>query len=181
MQDMKEKVLNMLQTAENNCNTVAKKIAHGGNTLLVQYLVQLGVEHVASKFRAHTRREQRRDVISPTFVQGKQRPSILTPKDKQKVAKAARSLFQTWKIGEIGLGEATKTKLLMEAEAERHAGAGHLKNAVFYEKLAAPMADNETVAEHWENEKAVILIKEEVWRKIELEGKLTRGELQPPA
>jgi hypothetical protein len=68
-------------------------------------------------------------------------------------------------IGGTKLGEATKSKLLMTAEEERHAGHGHFKNVEFYENLAAPMNDTETVADHWENEKAVILIQEKIWKK----------------
>lgn len=165
MQELVDKVRTMLRAAHNNCAAVTKKIMSEKDPKLIVFLVQIGVEHLASKFRAHDRRDMRRNVVEPTFVKGKRRPSILTPNDKVKVAQAAKSLFEVWKIGGIGLGEATKDKLLMAANEERLAGTGHLKNAEFYEALAAPMDDTETVADHWENENAVVLIQEKIWKE----------------
>ena len=80
---------------------------------------------------------------------------------------ATRDLFLTWCIGDVPLGDATKEFLVESAQAERKSAKGHLRNAVFYECLAEPMAAGQVVRDYWKEAKAVKLIRDELWQDTE--------------
>ncbi len=155
----------MLDAAKGNISAVVDKLMRSSDTTLQSYVMQIGVESIASKRRAFDRRELRHEVINPDFVNKvrRKRPPM-SRKEADKLATATLNVFQKWRIGEIALGDATKQKLLAEANAERHAGNGHMLNAEFYEILAEPMNDSETVAQHWKSAKTVDLIREDLWK-----------------
>src|SRR5712691_6610525 len=134
---------------------------------LILFILQVGFEVLAGRRRATQRKVMRATVIRPGFVSGNTRgPKVtLSVKSRRKLAEATITLFQSWKVGNLPLGKATKARLLSEADAETASGAGHYNNANFYKTLAAPMADDETVADHWKDEEAIKLIRDEIWNE----------------
>ncbi len=90
-------------------------------------------------------------------------------------------IFTDWKLGKLPLGDATKGKLITEANHERARGQGHIINAIFYEKLARPMNDSETVANHWKSPETVKLIRDEIISNITTHVGFSEKGHQPQA
>ena len=137
---------------------------------LAVYVISVGLEHLASRNRATTRRTMRNAVIKPQFSQrqgGVTGSVTISKRSQRKLEAAARDLFLTWRVGSMALGEMTKEALLTEASNERASAKGHLRNAVFYEALAHPMQSGETVKAYWQSAKAVKLIRDEIWEDSE--------------
>jgi len=148
----------------------AAEAIYNGPRPLALYVLHVGLEYLASRRRATTRRNMEDTFVNPKFVH---RPGAvygsvkLSPGHVRKLKQATSDLFLTWCIGDTKLGDATKEFLVNEAQHERKTSKGHLRRAVFYEKLAEPMKSGQKVREYWQAAKAVELIRDDVWKGTE--------------
>lgn len=165
---MKELIYTFLDET-NDYAKIARKIQLSGNAKLIEYVLHIGVSQIASGRRHQKRRELKPMVKPPRFVQrpgGAKHSMVLSPGAQVRLKRAAAELF-VWPIGGEKLGGFTRDLLLAEASKERKSGHGHMKNAIFYERLAAPMNDSDTVLQHWKSPEAASLIRDEIWREAE--------------
>lgn len=162
---MQATVLKLLSSCKTERATVAALIA-GPKELLV-YVLYAGIRSIAAKGRHKKRRDLKRTMVDPNFAKGRRKHDYrvtLSAGARRKLKSASEKLFATWCIGGYPLAEYTKEMLESEASKERSSARGHSLNAMFLERLAKPMAANQTVPEYWQSVKAVELIREELWK-----------------
>ena len=165
--DYRARVEKILESVNGDLGKAVAEILDGSADL-IRYVVEIGLLTFQRRQRADTRKHIRTTVLNPQFVKGRVTGSIRRSKRAQaRIDQAVRSLFIDWKIGKIALGDVSKSGLLEAAASERGSSKGHLRNAYFYEALAEPMNDKETVKEHWKDSKAAALIRDEIWRDSE--------------
>lgn len=148
--------------------TKRNNACYRNNKELTLYFINLGFKEFEARQRRSARTYFKKEMIKPGFMSETYVP--LKPLVKAKVSEKtisqalshATDMFVGWKIGKLEIGMATKEKLLAEALHERKAGAGHIVNALIYERLATPMNDTQTVADHWKTREAIKLIRDEV-------------------
>lgn len=153
----------ILDSVDGDTSLAAEKVYEGSRQTAL-YVITVGLEQMKARHRAGRRRELRREV-KPRFKSGKTTGSIeLTPQCKKRLFVMTNELFgdDGWKIGEISLGNFTKETLLDQASKERQSASGHVRNAQFYEALAAPLQPGQLVREFWQPETATKL-KQEIW------------------
>lgn len=161
-----DKILEMLEI--DAVDGVVKKIMSGAANVRA-YAVRIGVEHIAASIRRQNRRELKITHIKPSFISKTKGPTgsvgdIEARKFRRNIVNESIEVFSRWYIGDRMLGDHTKQELLVHAGNERKSSAGHLYNAMFYERLAAPMSDTELVKDHWQSLEAVEMLKEQAWR-----------------
>lgn len=66
-------------------------------------------------------------------------------RDTLKVLDFAFALYDSWKIGNVALGDATKELLLVAADRDTRRADAHMKNAAFYAALAARLRPGQRV------------------------------------
>jgi hypothetical protein len=165
---MRNEVEKYLDKYGNDYALAAQHIQNSGNVKLIAYVLHIGVASIAAGKRQQKRRELKPMVKPPQRTT--QRPGgvrhsvVFSPGHEIKLKRAAAELFM-WPIGGAKLGAFTRELVLAEAVKERKSGHGHIKNAIFYERLAAPMNDTDTVLQHWKSPEAASLIRDEIWRE----------------
>lgn len=60
-----------------------------------------------------------------------------------------RSILDTWQIGSVRLGDATRALLLETAAIERESAQGHLNNASFYASIANGLKEGQKVRQRY--------------------------------
>ena len=166
--NLKDEVLTIIESSTGHANAAATIIRRGGE--LLEFVVLIGVDNLAAKNRA-TKRRSLRVKVKPGFVKAPRAAYgrvTMSKRSKARLVAATEQLFTGWSINAtITLGGATKEDLLVQAAAERASAKGHIRNAVFYETLAEPLAPGQRVAEYWKDLKTVTLIRDELWRETE--------------
>ncbi len=176
-----DKIEALLENAS-DLSSLARGIYKSHDEELVIHLIHVGLEKYRSQQRNAIKRKIKDTILSaeatekpvgtstkPAFDYDP-KPSIKTQrKSVENAVKAVKSILQSWSIGGIILGDATKDILLHEAKNEYARGKGHVDNARFYERLALPMNNTETVKEnkHWQSDEAVMLIRREILEQSE--------------
>jgi hypothetical protein len=166
-------IYQILQNHNNNLERAARDIYNGDEDAAL-FVIKVGLERIAGMYRRKNRKKLTETVVNPTFPTGKY-GKVPPPSKKARaiLLRATESLLHSWKINaNIYLGDATKEDLVMAANSERKSAIGKERRAMFYERLAAPMQEGETVTHYWKNDRAVQLIREEVWRVGEDDGRL---------
>lgn len=167
----KDKVYDLLDEHGNSYAAVARAVYDGPKAVALAVL-HIGVETIAAKRRAATKRELKKE-IRPSFVQrkgGAKHSVKLSSGFLKEQGRRTEQFLSDWKIGRYDLAGFTKKNLIDEALRERKSGYGHVLNAEFYEQLAKPMSYHETVLEHWKTPAAAKKIRDDVTKRHE--GKL---------
>ena len=163
---LKEDVLRIIDNSA-DLRAAAEKIYRGSKDTAI-YVILVGLERISQRADAAVRRQMRRTVINPQFVKGRTYGSVKRTRGSiRRAAAAARDLFVSYKIAGISIGLYTKEQLIEQAVKERASAKGHLRVAVWYEALAEPMANGQTVKDYWVSEEAIELIREEIWMGTE--------------
>lgn len=153
------------------------------NKQILLFLIKLGLSRIIRRQRAKVRREIHATILNPQFVKGSAtiKQTKLSAGAIKKLQNYAQELYTAYRIGGYALGEFTKEMLLNEAHKERMSGKGHIRNALWMEKLAEPMHDGQLVPEYWKSPHTVALIRAELWEKTEREIVTLGGtaELRP--
>lgn len=171
MASYKERVWKLIGESRDYVAIAAK--IYGGEKALALYVMQVGVETLAAKRRRSDRQELRSTVVKDDFVKRPGGPAYSVKPSRRsmdRLGKVVADFFHRWKIGALDLGDATREDLLAEANKERASSKGHLRNAVFYEKLAEPMEPGQRTRDYWKSAEAVKLIRDELWRDTEGKG-----------
>lgn len=166
MASLREKVLSILENTE-DVNEAALYIYKQAGRDIALYVLVTGLERIKAVKRRNTRRSFKRD-INPRYRKGRVTGSIIfTDKTKQRIVEQSQRLFDEWHIdARITLGNATKEELLEKAAAERSSAHGHIRTALFYEAIAAPLKAGQRAHEYWSRERAVA-VKREIWKETE--------------
>jgi hypothetical protein len=144
---------------------------------LALYFIRQGFSVYEAQQRRIVRNDIKKNILKPEFQREikmksstSTSPAVKVNVSEKTATKAmgyAAEMFTNWKIGKLEIGDATKARLVIEANNERSRAGGHVINAIIYEKLAEPMNNVETVSEHWKTRKAVELIRGEILRSAE--------------
>jgi hypothetical protein len=162
----RDRVYAILDDVNNDTDKAIPKVRLDGE--LVNYVLRIGLDHIKATRRHKRRQELTNTVVRKEFVRGSVTGSIkLSKAYVGKLKKVADTLFQDWSIGGVRLGDATKEQLRTWAADLRASAKGSLRNALFYDKLADPMKDGQTVSSYWKSPQAVKIIRDELWEETE--------------
>jgi len=161
-----DEVLGIIKDAEGDLSAAAE-VVYKTRTLAI-YAILIGLQTLMRKKRA-TRRRELRSEVQPQFKPGRVTGSVvLTEPAKKRLLSITQRLFgdDGWMIGEINLGVMTKEGLLAQAQSERASAHGSLRNAEFYEALAAPLQPGQLVKVYWRPEEASE-VRGKIWKDTE--------------
>lgn len=155
-------VLRFLAEHNNNLATVVKALlpSRSPHRELLEYLLNAALlrirQQARKKQRTRIKVEELYDIRVQSILPAKPRYEI-SEGAKQKIRQRTLTMLTTWMIGDMPLADMEKAGLLAAAVHEKNSGNGHFVNAQFYEALAEPMNDIETVKDHWQDEGARLL------------------------
>jgi hypothetical protein len=162
----RDKVEDMLSKVGSDYEKLAERAWKSGDQELIEYLLKVGFAKIDSHRRRKARQFIKENVIRTEFFSDKPLPKVkvkLPDSFRAKhIQRTVANIMTSWRIGGVELGKCTKDKLMTQARNERAAGKGHIENAIWYERLAAPMNDKETVASYWKDGKVIAFIRDEV-------------------
>ncbi len=156
----------------NNNPTKRNQDCYKNYKSLALHFINEGFKAYEAKQRREARTHFKKEIIKPEFMAENYRPPkpiVRVKVSERTVTHAvnhATDMFIGWKIGRLEIGQATKDKLLAEARNEHRAGAGHIINALIYERLAQPMNNRQTVAEYWKSPEAIRVIRDQVVNEV---------------
>jgi hypothetical protein len=162
----KDQAEDMLNKAGGDYERLAEKAWRSGDQELIEYVLKVGFAKIDAYRRRKSRQYIKENVIRSEFFSDSPLPKVKIKLPEafraRHIQRTFENIMSSWKIGGVELGKCTKEKLLSQAKNERAAGQGHIENAVWYERLAAPMNDRETVAGHWKDGKSIAFIRNEI-------------------